>query len=172
MPNILPALLVLAQAGSTSIPAVDVTAADIQATLESAVPVAPGIIDTPIKTLDALGHDVGIAIVYRGPQRNVVAGTTHTQITEVYTVLEGSGTLVTGGRLIDPRARGGEDAAMALATARRRGTSGPSLRGTGMEGAVTRRVAEGDIVIIPVGTPHYFSEIPESITYTVVRFYP
>ena len=41
-----------------------------------------------------------------------------------------------------------------------------------MEGAVTRRVAEGDIVIIPAGTPHYFSEIPESITYTVVRFYP
>ena len=99
MPNILPALLVLAQAGSTSIPAVDVTAADIQATLESAIPVAPGIIDTPIKTLDALGHDVGIAIVYRGPEANVVAGTIHTQITEVYTVLEGSGTLVTGGRL-------------------------------------------------------------------------
>ncbi|MCH8031473.1 MAG: hypothetical protein IIB09_06620, partial [Bacteroidetes bacterium] len=30
-------------------------------------------------------------------------------------------------------------------------------------------VAEGDIIIIPAGTPHYFSEIPESITYTIVR---
>jgi glc operon protein GlcG len=167
MPNILVALLVLAQAGSTSIPAADVTAADIQTTLENAIPVAPGIIDTPIRTLDAGGHDVGVAIVDRIRAVNVVAGTIHTGVTEVYTVLKGSGTLVTGGRLIDPQPRGG-----ILATARRNGTSGPGFRGAGMEGAVTRRVAAGDIVIVPAGTPHYFSEISESITYTVVRFYP
>jgi quercetin dioxygenase-like cupin family protein len=41
-----------------------------------------------------------------------------------------------------------------------------------MEGGVTRRVAEGDIIIVPAGTPHYFSEIPESITYTIVRIDP
>ena len=41
-----------------------------------------------------------------------------------------------------------------------------------MEGAVTRQVPVGDIIIVPAGTPHYFSEIPESITDTVVRFYP
>ena len=172
MPNILSALLVLAQASSASIPAVDVTAADIWETLANAVPVAAGIIDTPIRTLDAGGHDVGVAIVDRGAATNVVAGTIHLSVTEVYMVLEGSGTLVTGGRLIDPQARGSESAAAALASARRRGTSGPGLRGTGMEGAVTRQVAAGDMVIIPAGTPHYFSEVPESITYTVVRFYP
>ena len=72
--------------------------------------------------------------------------------------------MVSGGRLIDPRPR--ED------TARRRRVSGAGWTGTGMEGGVTRQVAEGDIIIIPAGTPHYFSEVPESITYTVVRIDP
>ena len=162
MPNILVAVLVLAQASSASIPALDVTAADIQATLENAI--ANGVTDTPIRTIDAGGHHVGVAIVHRGPAASVVAGTIHTEVTEVYTVLEGAATLVTGGRLIDPQPR--ED------TALRRRVSGPGWTGNGMEGAVSRQIAEGDIIIIPAGTPHYFSEIPESITYTIVRIDP
>ncbi len=162
MPNILAALLVLAQASSTSIPAVDVTAADLRATLETAV--ASGVTDKPIRTVDAGGHHVGIALVHRGPLANAVAGTIHSEVTEVYSVLEGSGTLVTGGRLIDPQPREN--------TARRRMVSGPGWTGTGMEGGVTRQVAEGDVIIIPAGTPHYFSDIAESITYTVVRIDP
>ncbi len=162
MPNILAALLVLAQASSTSIPAVDVTAADLRATLENAI--ANGATDTPIRTLDAGGHHVGIALVHRGPLANAVAGTIHSEVTEVYSVLEGSGTLVTGGRLIDPQPREN--------TARRRMVSGPGWTGTGLEGGVTRQVAEGDVIIIPAGTPHYFSDIAESITYTVVRIDP
>ena len=47
--------------GATSIPAVDVTAADFQATLESAI--ATGATDTPIRTIDAGGHHVGVALV-------------------------------------------------------------------------------------------------------------
>ena len=37
---------------------------------------------------------------------------------------------------------------------------------------MTRQIAAGDIIIIPAGTPHYFSEVSESITYTVVRIDP
>ena len=133
MPNILVAVLVLAQASSASIPALDVTAADIQATLENAI--ANGVTDTPIRTIDAGGHHVGIAIVHRGPAASVVAGTIHPELTEVYTVLEGSGTMVTGGRLIDRRPRGSRS------TARRPGTSGPGWTGNGMEGGVTGQVA-------------------------------
>lgn len=162
MLNILAVLLGLAQAGSISIPATDVTAADIQTTLDEAV--ARGVTDTPMRTIDAGGHHVGIALVHRGPARNIVAGTIHDEVTEVYNVLEGSGTLVTGGSLIDPRPREN--------TARRRMVSGPGSTGTGIEGGVTRQVAKGDIIIIPAGTPHYFSEIPESITYTIVRIDP
>ncbi len=162
MPNTVAALLVLAQLSSTSIPAVDVTGAVIQATLEDAV--ANGVTDTPIRTIDAGGHHVGVAIVHRGPAASVVAGTIHSEVTEVYTVLEGSATLVTGGRLIDPRPREN--------TAQRRRVSGPGWTGNGMDGAVTRQIGAGDIIIIPAGTPHYFSEIAESITYTIVRIDP
>ena len=162
MLNILAALIVFAQASSTSTPAVDVTVADLQATLENAI--ANGVTDTPIRTIDAGGHHVGVALVHRGPSANVVAGTIHSEVTEIYTVLDGSGALVTGGRLIDPQPREN--------TARRRMVSGPGWTGTGMEGAVTRQVAQGDIIIIPAGTPHYFAEIPTSVTYTVVRLDP
>ncbi len=166
MSNILGALLFLAQASSGSIPAVDVTAADIQSTLETAAEVALGIVDTPIRTLDVGEYDVSVAIVSRGSAATVVVGTIHTQVTGVYTILEGSGTMVTGGRLVDPRPRGSG------AVARRPGTSGPSVSGTGMEGADTRQVVEGDMIIIPAGTPHYFSEIPESLVHTIVRIDP
>lgn len=162
MLNILAVVLGLAQAGSTSIPATDVTAAVVQTTLDEEI--ASGVTDTPIRTVDAGGHHVGIALVHRGPSANVVAGTIHSEVTEVYHVLEGAGTLVTGGSLIDPKPREN--------TAQRRMISGPGYTGTGMEGGVTRQVAKGDIIIIPAGTPHYFSEVPELITYTVVRVDP
>ena len=122
MPNLLAVGLILMQASTASIPAVDVPAVD------------------------------------------VVAGTIHSEVTEVYSILEGSGTLVTGGRLIDPRPREN--------TARRRAVSGPGFTGTGVEGGATRLVAEGDVIMIPAGTPHYFAEIPESITNSVVRIDP
>ena len=35
-----------------------------------------------------------------------------------------------------------------------------------------RRIAKGDMVIIPAGTPHWWSEIQETISYTVVRIDP
>ena len=41
-----------------------------------------------------------------------------------------------------------------------------------MESAVTREVVEGDIIVIPAGTPHYFSDVVESITYSIVRVDP
>ena len=146
MPNIFAALLVLAQASSTSIPAVVVRAADIQGTLESAI--ANGVVDTPIRTIDAGGHHVGVAIVHRGSAANLVAGTIHSEVTEVYTVIEGSATLVTGGRLIDAQPR--------EVTALRRMVSGPGWTGNGMEGGVTRRGGGGGRRHKPPGPPPEF----------------
>lgn len=63
MLSILAILLALAQAGANPIPATDVTAADIQAALKQAI--AKKITDTPIRTVDAGGHNVGIGLVHR-----------------------------------------------------------------------------------------------------------
>lgn len=75
-----------------SLPATDVTNNDIQATLKQAI--ASKTTDTPIRTVDAWGHHVGIGIVHRakssGP--NMLGSVSHDSVTEVYQVLEGSGT--------------------------------------------------------------------------------
>jgi len=44
--------------------------------------------------------------------------------------------------------------------------------GTAIQGGVTRRIKAGDVVVIPAGVPHWFSEIEGSITYIVVRVDP
>ena len=70
-------------------------------------------------------------------------------------VLEGSATFVTGGRVVDGKT-----------------TAPDEIRGASIEGGETRLLARGDVIIVPAGTPHWFSEIQEAISYTVVRVDP
>ena len=162
MPYLIAAAIALSQSLGSSIPAADITHVDIADTTKNAI--ENSVTDTPMQTIDAGGHNIGVALAHRGPSSNVVAGTIHSEVTEIYTVLAGSATLVTGGRLLNPEAR--------ELTPLRMLQSGPGWLGSGMEGAVTREVVEGDIIVIPAGTPHYFSDIAESITYSIVRVDP
>lgn len=73
--------------------------------------------------------------------------------TEVHYIIEGTATLVTGGTIA--RASGGGQAAAARAT---------------IQGGETRTVHKGDIVLVPVNTPHWYSTIDEPLTYLEVRF--
>ena len=71
----------------------------------------------------------------------------HPDGTELHYIIEGSGTMVTGG------------------TVKRIGETST------IEGGVTRHVARGDTVLVPAGTPHWYKEIDGgSITYLEVRF--
>lgn len=75
---------------------------------------------------------------------------------EVYRILEGSGTLVTGGLLNLPLAE----------------STDPNIIRTrsGVTGGLARRVSAGDVLVLQPGTPHYFSVIDgESITYMESR---
>jgi len=162
MPYLIAAVVALSQSLGISIPAADVTQVDIIETTENAI--LNNVTDTPMRTIDAGGHNVGVALAHRGPSSNVVAGTIHSEVTEIYTVLAGSGILVTGGRLLNPKER--------EITSLRMLQSGPGWTGVGMEDAVSREVVEGDIVVIPAGTPHYFSDVADSITYSIVRVDP
>jgi uncharacterized cupin superfamily protein len=49
--------------------------------------------------------------------------------------------------------------------------TGPSAMGT-IEGGTSQIVGPGDIVFIPAGVAHGFSEITEAITYIVYRIDP
>jgi mannose-6-phosphate isomerase-like protein (cupin superfamily) len=156
-------LFALAQMGTRPIPATDVTASQIQETQKQEMSVN-AVSDTPIRTVDAGGHHVGIGLVHR-PKGVKGGAASHDKVTEVYQVLEGSGTLVTGGTIVNPQRR--------ASTAREvTQINGPGVSGTAIEGGVTRRISKGDMVIIPAGTPHWFPDIQESLTYTVVRVDP
>jgi len=79
----------------------------------------------------------------------------HDSIVDVVMVQSGEGTLLLGGRMINPRASGG---------------AGEYL-GTGIEGGERHALAAGDIVHIPAKIPHSFLVPPgKHMTYVLVKF--
>lgn len=76
----------------------------------------------------------------------------HTHETDIFYVLEGSATFVTGGTMVDGR------------------TIAPGeIRGTAIRGGKTRRITKGDVIIIPAGTPHWFKDVQGPVLYYVVK---
>lgn len=145
-----------------TIPATDIEAAVVQATIRQAI--EERTIDIPIRTVDAGDHNIGVGVVHR-PAGARGGSASHDHVSEVYHVLEGAGTLVTGGEHVDPRRR---DSGASVVT----GINGPGVSGSAISGGVSRRIEAGDVVIIPAGTPHWWSEVESALTYTVVRVDP
>jgi hypothetical protein len=95
----------------------------------------------------------------------VVAGTgiAHDHQTETYIIVSGTGTLITGGRVLNGRKSAPESTVTTT-------LNGPSCSGTiGGADVVKRVVKTGDIIIIPAGVPHGWSEIPDHVDYLSVR---
>ncbi|MFN7913909.1 MAG: cupin domain-containing protein [Vicinamibacterales bacterium] len=67
---------------------------------------------------------------------------THDKDAELFYVIEGSGTVVTGGTLKDERR-----------------TNADNASGTAIEGGASRKVAAGDWILVPEKTPHWFTQI-------------
>jgi uncharacterized protein GlcG (DUF336 family) len=76
----------------------------------------------------------------------------HDWETDVVYVLEGSATVVTGGTVVDPKV-----------------TEPGQVRGPVIQGGESRRIARGDVVVIPAGVPHWFKEVQGPLTYFVVK---
>ncbi len=113
-------------------------------------------------------YNVSIGVVSRlkTSGKEAPSGIEHSQITEIYHVISGNGTLVTGGTLNDPKEVPPNDEVVTL-------LNGPSTYGSGIKDGVSRKIGPGDVVIIPPNTPHWFSEIPtEKIVYLVFRVDP
>jgi mannose-6-phosphate isomerase-like protein (cupin superfamily) len=70
----------------------------------------------------------------------------HEKEAELFYVIDGSATLMTGGKLVKESR-----------------TNAENLTGTGIEGGNSQAVAKGDFVIVPENTPHWFSSINGTI---------
>jgi mannose-6-phosphate isomerase-like protein (cupin superfamily) len=152
-----------AAAPANSLPATFVSAADIQANLNG----APNSATNPlpnIRVVDAGGYNVAVGVIQRPATPPGVAAV-HFKVTEIYHVMDGAGTLVTGGTMVNAKPRPADAISVRL-------EDGPGASGTAIEGGVTRRIKAGDVVVIPAGVPHWFSKIEGSITYVVVRVDP
>lgn len=90
-------------------------------------------------------------------------GLWHQGQTETYIIISGSGTLVTGGKVMNGR----KSAADSQVT---RVLNGPSCSGSIVGDDVVKRVVNvGDIIIIPAGVPHGWAEIGDHVDYLSVR---
>ena len=143
-------------------PAADIANTEIQAAVQKSV--SQPVSDQPLRMVTINGeYNVGAAVVTRA-KTSGGAALAHSQITEVYYIISGNGTLVTGGMLEDARDNTAPQALKVI---------GPSTAGTKILNGKSRQVGPGDMVIIPANTPHTFSEITtDRIVYVVVRVDP
>src|SRR5688572_25264512 len=147
---------------SGTAPVVGITSAEIEAVLKHTGPEGAGT-DRQIRVADLGSYQVGVGILRRGPTKPgaPVAAITHSQVTEVFYIVSGSGTIVTGGSIENDRAFPPETEFVRLAV-------GPSSGGV-FKGGDRRRIAAGDVVIVPAGVPHGFDDITDQLTYLSMR---
>jgi mannose-6-phosphate isomerase-like protein (cupin superfamily) len=140
--------------------ATDVPRAEIEAVMRA----PSGGADRQVKVVDVGDLNVAVGVLQRqrveatnGPVR----GLTHTYVTEVYYILSGAGTLITGGELVETSPFPADSEVVEVAV-------GPSVVGT-FAGGERRAVAAGDVVVIPAGVPHGWVEVPDHVDYLSIR---
>jgi quercetin dioxygenase-like cupin family protein len=143
--------------------ATDIKASEIQAVVD-----APNLgTDRQIKVVDAGTHNVAVGVLLRGKTTpgGPVPAINHADVTEVYYVVSGSGTLLTGGTVEDSKAVPADREFVKLAV-------GPSNNAVFKEPAQKRKLEAGDMVIIPAGVYHGFTDVADHIEYVSVRSDP
>ncbi len=140
-------------------------ASELQAYLKRAV--ENGLIDQQVRSVDLGKTQLGVGIVYRGklsePAKASVAE--HDLVSEVYHVIDGSATLVTGPDLVDEQRRPANQQNV-------REFNGPGKNAGSIRNGVTYNLKPGDVLIVPAGTGHWFTRIDDHITYLMVRIDP
>jgi mannose-6-phosphate isomerase-like protein (cupin superfamily) len=138
---------------------------EIQAYAKRAV--ATKVIDQQVRAVDIGKSNVDIGLVYRGkltvPAPDAVAE--HDQVSEVYHVIEGSATLVTGPDIVGKKRRPADNEAVKM-------LNGPGNNAASIRNGVSHQLKAGDVMIIPAGTGHWFTKIDDHITYLMVRIDP
>src|SRR5215472_15164318 len=76
----------------------------------------------------------------------------HTKDTDIIYVLGGRATFVTGGTAVETKTVAPDE-----------------IRGSSIQGGETREIAQGDVIVVPNGVPHWFKEVTDPFTYYVVK---
>ena len=76
----------------------------------------------------------------------------HTQETDVFYIVEGAAAFVTGGTMVDGKL-----------------VSPGQMRGTSITGGETHHLKKGDVIVVPNGTPHQFTETSDPFLYFIVK---
>ncbi len=123
--------------------------------------------DQQVRDVEIGKAHVGIGLVHRGkldkPAPESVAE--HDLVSEVYHIIDGSATLVTGPDLVGKKRRPAD-----LETVRL--FNGPGNNSASIRNGVTHQLKAGDVIVIPAGTGHWFTKIDDHITYLMVRIDP
>lgn len=76
----------------------------------------------------------------------------HALDTDIIYVLEGNATLVTGGTAVDAKQ-----------------TEPNEMRGSRIEGGITRQLSKGEVIIVPNNTPHWFKDVNGEFLYYTIK---
>ena len=97
----------------------------------------------------ATGSDFAVSIAKRTSAGQVEI---HDKETDTFYVIDGEATFVTGGTMLGGR------------------VSRPNQQlGTDIQGGQSHHLVQGDVITIPLGTPHWFKEVTKPITYYMVK---
>jgi hypothetical protein len=151
----------------------------------------PGI-DHTIRVVDIGNEHLAVGIIHRGPTGGGAArgapaptpaapaepcaepagtppangtpgGITHDSQTESYVIVSGGGTLVTGGHIVNGRKSAADSEVTKV-------LNGPSCSGTIAGADVVKKVVKtGDVIIIPAGVPHGWTDITDHVDYLSIR---
>jgi mannose-6-phosphate isomerase-like protein (cupin superfamily) len=140
----------LTRTGGSRAPAPPATWLDAAA-LRRAIRAAPEDSGEPGLYLLTLSEGAGYRVL--GARRTVPARSElHADVADVWYVLQGDATLVTGGQVTEgvPTAAG-------------------ETRGRGIAGGERRRIRTGDFGVIPAGVPHWVSRVARELLYLVIK---
>ncbi|HZP47709.1 MAG TPA: AraC family ligand binding domain-containing protein [Vicinamibacterales bacterium] len=121
--------------------------------------------DQQVRDVDVGKSHVAIGVVYRGRISGAPNVAEHDQVSEVYHVIEGTATLVTGSDIAGWKRRPGDQTNVRL-------LNGPGGDGTSIRNPVTHHLKPGDVIVIPAGVGHQFTQIDDHIRYLMVRIDP
>jgi mannose-6-phosphate isomerase-like protein (cupin superfamily) len=132
------ALPLAAEAAEPPGPLMSASAADVQALIAKAKSDRKPGQNLTVEPLLRLAP-YGVNLEYR---TGVAPAAVHETEAEMFYVIDGAATVVTGGKLAGEKR-----------------TNPTNLTGTGIDSGTPRKVAKGDFWIVPQGTPHWFSSV-------------